>query len=216
MTVALSLFDKTGNMVRPWFEAGHTVVIVDIQHDPGEHWDNEKFCRIGADMLTWVPPRWLALSDLAALFAFAPCDHLSVSGARWFRQKGLEKLHEALTLVITAKRWCEWFDAPYMLENPVSTLSSYWRKPDHTFDPWQFTGLEPRDNYHKRTCLWTGNGFVMPEPCAIPGISIDARIHRAAPGPDRKDFRSATPMGFARAVFEANASQQHSGEGVEG
>lgn len=32
----------------------------------------------------------------------------------------------------------------------------------------------------------------------------DDRIHKAPPGPARADFRSATPMGFARAVFEAN------------
>lgn len=35
--------------------------------------------------------------------------------------------------------------------------------------------------------------------------SPDDRIHKCAPGPDRQNFRSATPMGFARAVFQANA-----------
>ena len=33
----------------------------------------------------------------------------------------------------------------------------------------------------------------------------DDRIHKAPPGPDRANFRSATPLGFARAVFKANA-----------
>ena len=33
----------------------------------------------------------------------------------------------------------------------------------------------------------------------------DDRIHKAPPGPDRENFRSATPLGFARAVFAANA-----------
>jgi hypothetical protein len=32
----------------------------------------------------------------------------------------------------------------------------------------------------------------------------DNRIHFASPGPERANFRSATPMGFARAVFAAN------------
>lgn len=32
----------------------------------------------------------------------------------------------------------------------------------------------------------------------------DDRIHKAPPGVDRANFRSATPRGFARAVFEAN------------
>jgi hypothetical protein len=30
------------------------------------------------------------------------------------------------------------------------------------------------------------------------------RIHKCAPGPDRANIRSATPRGFAQAVFEAN------------
>lgn len=33
----------------------------------------------------------------------------------------------------------------------------------------------------------------------------DDRIHKAAPGSDRANFRSATPMGFSRAAFLANA-----------
>lgn len=203
MTTVLSLFDKTGNMVRPWLDAGYMAVVVDIQHEPGTHWDGH-LCRIGADMRDWTPPRWLALEEPSMISAFPPCDHLSVSGARWFKSKGLESLQEALGLVLAAKKWCEWFECPYMLENPVSTLSTYWRKPDHTFEPWQYTQFEPADNYHKKTCLWTGHGFVMPDPAPLPDIKIDTRIHRAAPGPDRKDFRSATPLGFARAVFEAN------------
>ena len=37
--------------------------------------------------------------------------------------------------------------------------------------------------------------------------SPDDRIHKAAPGPERANYRSATPMGFARAVFKANGKQ---------
>ena len=33
-------------------------------------------------------------------------------------------------------------------------------------------------------------------------------IHKAPPGPDRENFRSATPLGFARAVFAANANDR--------
>jgi hypothetical protein len=36
----------------------------------------------------------------------------------------------------------------------------------------------------------------------------DDRIHKAPPGPERANFRSATPKGFARAVFEANRPDQ--------
>lgn len=96
--------------------------------------------------------------------------------------------------------------APYFVENPVSVLASLFGPADHSFDPWQFTGFEEGDNYTKKTCLWTGNGFRMPAPCPDRSLGApDDRIHKAPPGEDRANFRSATPMGFARAVFEANS-----------
>ena len=36
----------------------------------------------------------------------------------------------------------------------------------------------------------------------------DGRIHKAPPGPERANFRSATPSGFAQAVFYANTRQE--------
>ena len=46
----------------------------------------------------------------------------------------------------------------------------------------------------------------MPDQFKAAGLSEpDNRIHAAAPGPERANFRSATPKGFAQAVFEANA-----------
>ena len=60
------------------------------------------------------------------------------------------------------------------------------------------------DGYHKSTCLWTGNGFVMPE---IKPIGLHAKadkVHKCSPGKERANIRSATPMGFARAVYTAN------------
>ena len=35
----------------------------------------------------------------------------------------------------------------------------------------------------------------------------DDRIHKAPPGPGRANFRSATPEGFALAVFKTNGRQ---------
>jgi len=207
MPVVLALFSKTDTIVRPWVDAGYRAVLVDLQHEAGEHTDG-LVTKIGADLIDWTPPRWLARSEVAFVAAFPPCDHLSVSGARWFAGKGLGKLADSIRLFERAAFWCEWFGAPYFIENPVSTISSYWRKPDHTFHPWQFAGLEPADAYTKKTCLWTGNGFVMPTPNHPAGIEPDDRIHKAPPSDTRADFRSATPLGFSRAVFNANQSQR--------
>jgi len=203
MSTVVALYSKTDAIVRPWVDAGYSAVLVDLQHPEGEHTE-KGITRIGADMLEWVPPLWLARSPVRMTFAFPPCDHLAVSGARWFAGKGLGKLAHSIRLFERAAFWCEWFGAPYLIENPVSTISSYWRKPDHTFHPWQFTAFEPTDNYTKKTCLWTGGGFVMPTPNHVAGLVPDDRIHKAPPSPERADFRSATPLGFSRAVFAAN------------
>jgi hypothetical protein len=198
--IVVSGFDLTGNMVKPWAEAGYLCYCVDMQHAKREERvGNIVFVR--ANMHDWLPPR----GDIAAAFFFPPCTDVAVSGAKHFRDKGLGALIRSLECFKRSVDLAEMMGAPYMIENPVSTVSSYWRKPDYIFHPHQFTELCPEDNYTKSTCLWTGNGFAMPAPCKDFSLgSPDDRIHKAAPGPERANFRSATPMGFARAVFAAH------------
>lgn len=195
----LSLCDRTGHMVRPWEEAGFECICVDIQHDDDIVKDGIRW--IGADLQTWLPPP----RRYAIVFAFPPCTNLAVSGARWFQDKGMGGLMEGIELVEAARRICEWAQAPWMLENPVSTLSSYWRKPDFTFNPCDYGGWldPPGDRYTKKTCLWTGGGFRMPEKRPV-HPEEGSKIHLMPPSEDRGDKRSGTPEGFARAVFAAN------------
>lgn len=201
--IVLSLFDRTGNMVRPWADAGYECWCVDIQHkeDRTEHVGHGFIRYMPADLRWWIPP----ISEYRVVFAFPPCTHLAVSGARWFAGKGLPALIDGLELVERARRICESIPAPWMLENPVSTLSTYWRPPDFTFNPCDFGGyLEPEgDAYTKKTCLWVGNGFVMPQARPVPPTE-GSRMHRLPPSQDRAARRSETPAGFARAVFLAN------------
>jgi hypothetical protein len=202
--VVISLFDYTGNMVKPWADTGYECYCVDVQHDKDMNnmlgYDDVYF--VSEDVKTWMPPN----KEIAAVFAFPPCTDVAVSGAKHFKNKGLTALINSLELFEAAVRIAEWSGAPYMIENPVSTVSTYWRKPDHYFHPHDYTGFEPGDNYTKKTCLWTGNGFVMPDPHKDESLGDpDDRIHKAPPSPNRANFRSATPMGFAKAVFQANA-----------
>lgn len=208
-SVVISLFDYSGIMVEPWAEAGFECWIVDIKHPPaasGESalTDERGIHRVHHDLSTpWLYPG--DKSNVAIVFAFPPCNHLAVSGARWFRGKGLRVLSRSVELFASASEFCEWMGAPYLIENPVSTISSHWRKPDYTFQPFQYTGYHAADNYAKKTCLWTGNNFIMPKPLLLWGLGKpDNRIHAAPPSPDRADKRSMTPRGFARAAFESN------------
>lgn len=202
---AVFLFDVSCVMAEPWREAGYECWCLDIQHPPaystGGITSDGQLHRVHWDLSRpWMPsfrPSFVA--------AFPPCDHLAVSGARWFQGKGLRALSRAVNLFATAAEFCEWAQCPYLIENPVSTIATYWRKPDFTFHPHQFTGYCRDDNYTKRTCLWTGGGFVMPTMFQADGLpEPDNRIHAAPPGPNRHNFRSMTPRGFSRAVFEAN------------
>lgn len=201
--LVLSLCDKTGNAVKDWVSEGYECWTVDIQHPAGTGDLCNGIRKIGADLLRWCPPLG---RKIEFVFAFPPCTHLAVSGARWFKGKGLDALADSLRLVAACARICEASNAPYLIENPVSTLSTYWRKPDHQFDPCDFAGYlsEPSpEAYTKRTCLWVGNGFKMPEPKRVEP-SLGSKMHYLPPTDDRGDLRSATPMGFSRAIFEAN------------
>jgi hypothetical protein len=141
----------------------------------------------------------VAPNEFDMVFAFPPCTDLANSGARWFKEKGLTALIAALQVVEACRRICEESGAPWMLENPVGQLSTYWRNPDYTFDPCDYG-----DPYTKKTCLWTGGGFVLPWRSRIEPTE-GSKMHRLPPSAERANLRSATPTGFARAVFEVNA-----------
>lgn len=193
--IVLSLCDRTGVMVEPWLQAGYECWIVDIQHPRGTHRDGRLY-RVGCDVRSFQPSY-----DEGIVFAFPPCTHLANSGNRYKRDKGLEALYEALGLVLACKRICEASDAPWMLENPVGSLSTYWREPDFTFHPWEYT--TPKEK--KRTCIWAGNNFIIPpKEVLTEPLDVKESCWKASPSKDRADIRSVTPEGWARAVFQAN------------
>jgi hypothetical protein len=201
--VVISLFDDSGNLMQPWIDAGYECYLFDILNPiEGDH--RGKVHRLHADLRQ---PLSLPCDKerIAFVSCHPPCDHLAVSGARWFVGKGLRALSVSVEMFATAAEFCEASGAPYMIENPVGVMSTYWRKPDYTYQPFHYTKFDPRDNYTKKTCLWTGGGFIMPiRACDVSLGEPDERIHKAPPGPTRAYFRSVTPQGFGRAVFEAN------------
>lgn len=208
---AIFLFDVSGIMAKPWLDAGYECYIVDIQHPvayaTGGITTDGRLHKVHADLShPWLPP--VDRDRIAFVAAFPPCDHLAVSGSRWFKGKGLRRLASSVAMFATAAEFCEWSGAPYVVENPVSTISTHWRKPDYRFHPHYFTGYNEGDNYTKNTSLWVGGGFVMPEIFKADGLcEPDDRIHKCPPGPDRHNIRSATPLGFSRAVFASNGKQ---------
>ena len=192
----ISLCDMSGNMVKPWAAAGFDCLCIDTQHKlRSDH-------VVGNITYRWGDVRSLTPESIpkpSMIFAFPPCTHLSLSGARDWSKKGIQALIDALTVVESCRKLCEWFGCPWMIENPMSRLSTCWRKPDHKFTHWNFGDL-----YQKETWLWGGNGFVMPEFSVHDKPDGVGEVLDMSPSPDRAKKRSETSMAFAAAVFDAN------------
>lgn len=208
---AIFLCDLTGNMANPWAEAGYQCWCVDIQHSIRRERVEGNIHFVWGDVRSWRPPEGL---DIVFVAGFPPCTHVAVSGARDFAIKGGVMLRDALETFEACRMAAAWSGAPYCIENPVGVLSSvpHIGKPDHWFEPFEYAGYAPNpggDAYTKKTGLWTGNGFVMPAKRAIDPID-GSKMFRLPPSEDRANLRSATPMGFARAAFEANAPEYRS------
>lgn len=200
--VVISLCDYTGNMVKPWANAGYDCICIDIQHSIRNHKKQGHITYMWGDIRAW----WPEFKEIEIVFAFPPCTNLAVSGARDFQKKGLTGYIDGLLLVEHCRRICEASGAPWMLENPVSRLSTAWRKPDYSFNPCDYAGYlinSKSEAYTKKTCLWTGCGFIMPKPKRIKPV-LGSKMHFMTPGENRANERSATPRGFAKAVFLAN------------
>lgn len=142
---------------------------------PGQH--------LQCDVLGVLNDRW----DL--MIAHPPCQHLAVSGARWFKHKVQEQA-AALDFVRVL------LDAPITriaLENPVSVISSHIRKPDQIIQPWMFGVGET-----KATCLWLKGLEPLTPTDIVDGR--EARVWKEPPSPERWKNRSRTLPELAQAM----------------
>ena len=229
--IVLSLYDFTGEALKPWAEAGYECYAFDIQHK------GYNVTLHGKGLITYVKMdlhninniqtirAWMDGANVVFGMAFPVCTDLAVSGAAHFKAKA-ERDPEFQIKASNHARWCaSLFDAlgcPYFIENPVSRLATLWRKPDHSFHPYEYGNyihddeaehprwpdyIAAKDAYPKKTCLWTGNGFTMPWTDPVQPEEGHSRQHLKLGGKSMKtkNIRSATPRGFARAVYEFNA-----------
>lgn len=215
-----SLFDGSGIMGLPWAEVGHTVYCFNA--DEGNHGSYEPI-RMNHENIKYVncwisesfpyKPELTGIPKPKMIFAFPDCTDLAVSGAKHEGHTSLDSVVHAQMVEMMADE----FGAAWMVENPVGKMSTLWRKPDHYFHPFEYGGymsgeenifhprMPARDAYTKKTCLWTGNGFVMPEKKPVPHIGkFWGWAYLGGKSEKTKQLRSLTPRGFARAVFEAN------------
>lgn len=164
-------------------DKGHEAYSCDLLETSGEH------------------PEWHLQQDIVPLLkeywdiiiAFPPCDHLAVSGARWFEEKrrdGRQQQGINFFLLFTNLK-CN----KVCIENPVGIMSSIYGKPTQYIQPWQFGHGET-----KKTCLWLKGLPELTPTNIVEGR--EARIHKMAPSKNRSLLRSKTYTGIAKAMAE--------------
>ncbi len=201
----LSLFDYTGNFVKPYHEAGYTTLQIDIKH---------------GDNVFDIDREWVRKNGpFHGILAAPPCDNFSVSGARWFAEKDADgRTAESVRLVnhtLDIIDWCKprW----WVLENPVGRIARLCPRLQR-YGPWYFHPHNyggwlnpPGDHYTKKSGLY--GLFVRPVHRNVePVMLTDSKGNRGSwmwlklggRSARTKELRSATPLGFAKAFFASN------------
>lgn len=187
----LSLFDYTGNWSRPYKENGYNVIQIDI--------------KLNQDILVY---NYRDLENIYGILIAVPCTCFAGSGARWWKEMDATGRTVAnIKLVEKSLEIVNYFQpAFWALENPVGRIGKLVHelgKPKLIFNPYDYG-----DPYRKRTCLY-GN-FNLPEKSPVEPIGLrkdqpDEWYSKVGGKSEKtKEYRSATPAGFARAFFEAN------------
>lgn len=206
----------------------------DVEADPHPEW------HFNHDITTVLDKTNLTLQngeqaivngDWDLMIAHPPCTFLAVSGAKWYyhpEDKGLpiEQRRPHPSFPNRAKDredgvafFLFLANAPVKriaIENPVGIMSSRWRKPDQTIQPYMFG-----DPYSKGTCLWLknlrhlhpsketddkGEWIVFGSGKKLPKWYSDG-LTKTKTKEDRQKWRSKTFSGIARAMAEQWAIQ---------
>jgi hypothetical protein len=214
--IAVSLFDYTGESLAPWADAGYECHIVDTQHPSDDSLRMDGMRCHNWDLSTLPYGEMLNFmenDDVAFLSCFPPCTDTSVSGAKHMKNKGLRRLARSIEYFATCTEAANILGCPFYIENPRSTIATYWRSADVRFNPCDYSGYADNpesEDYTKETHLWHGNVFVMPDRKRrddmfdMLEMPDQKYIHHQSPGPERANIRSRTPSGWAKACFMAN------------
>jgi len=144
-------------------------------------------------------PEWHIQEDVSKIIkeqwdmiiAFPPCTHLAVSGARWFKEK--RKDGRQLQAINFFMQFVNCPCEKTAIENPISIMSTLYRKPDQIIQPWQYGHGET-----KATCLWLKNLPLLQPANIVSGR--EQRIWKMPPHKNRSKLRSKTYAGIAQAM----------------
>jgi hypothetical protein len=192
--VILSLFDYTGNWSKPYADNWYSVVQIDIQH--------------GDNIMTWDYKKF---SSVYGILAAVPCTDFAISGARHFAQKDADgTTQRSIEVVYKTLEIINYFNPTFwVVENPMSRIHKCvpeLGEVKYKFNPCDFAGYtnSESDRYNKTTWLW--GKFNAPVKKRIEPLTAECPQWRKYGGKSlkTKNARSATPLGFAQAFYEAN------------
>ena len=153
-----------------------------------------------------IPWKW----DM--IIAHPPCTRLCNSGQRWLywgdEEYRARKKREQEEAIVFFMKFAEADCDRIAIENPSGIMSTIYRKPDCTYNPYDFEG----ETECKKTCLWLKGLEPLKQTREIP-LPKEERtqgIWRAHFGgrklawndPETAKLRSVTPQGVARAMAE--------------
>ena len=195
--------EESQTVCKAFRELGHEAYSCDIQDCSGGHpeWHFKQ------DVLPLLKQHW----DL--IIAHPPCTYLTVTGNRWFN---VERYGEAAIKRAADREEAVDFFMEFTktnckhvaIENPIGVMSTRYRKPDQTIQPYQFG--EP---HRKGTCLWLiGLPPLKPTKIVEPEIYVykngkgtDSPWHvntMKLPPAERARARSKTFEGIAKAMAQ--------------
>lgn len=178
---------------------GHNAWSCDLKPSrrPGQHWQG-----------SWHDVEWESF-DLGIMHP--ECTHLAVSGARWFPQKradGRQQAAIAEFMYLATEPQRRNPNIRTCTEQPVSIMSTLYRKPDQVVQPWMFGRWET-----KALCYWLHNlPLLVPtyrtlaearEALGLPHDAMpEARVHKMPPSAKRAELRSESFPEVAAAMAD--------------
>jgi hypothetical protein len=196
----LSLCDRSGN----W---------------PSSYMADSEYGVMRIDVLDGGDIRLLPFIDrpVHGILAAPPCTHFASSGACWWEEKGDTAILEGMQVADACLRMVAIYNPVWWaLENPVGRLRNWLGPWSWAFDPREYGGyLQPgekshdceqfpaNDGYTKKTCIW--GTAIRPSPRTVAvAKNIKGNRYNNNCFNNHKHHRSVTPLGFARAFYEAN------------
>ena len=198
-------------------EKGHRAFSCDIQECSGGHseWhiqgDVLPLLNGNCDFITQDGKSHTQADAWDLIIAHPPCTRLCNSGQRWlywggeeYRAKKKKEQEEGIAFFM---HFTKTNAKKVAIENPSGIMSTLYRKPDFTYNPYDFWG----ETECKKTCIWLIGDIkplkptqTLPKELRTHGIwkaNFDGKQY-AWNSPEVAKLRSKTPMGVAKAMAD--------------